>query len=191
VVFDDIHWAEPAFLDLIEHLADWTRDAPLLLLCVARPELLEIRSGWAGGKLNATTILLEPLAGDEVSHLVDNLLGRAEILSAARTRILEAAEGNPLFVEEMLGMLIDDGLLRFEDGVWRAVDDLADVTVPPTIQLLLGCPPRSARRGGACGDRARGRRGQGVPRRRGDHALPPKRSDRMYVRGCWRSRARS
>jgi len=63
VVFDDIHWAEPAFLDLIEHLADWTRDAPLLLLCVARPELLEIRSDWAGGKLNATTILLEPLAG--------------------------------------------------------------------------------------------------------------------------------
>ena len=137
VVFDDIHWAEPAFLDLIEHLADWTRDAPLLLLCVARPELLEIRSGWAGGKLNATTILLEPLAGDEVSHLVDNLLGRAEIPSAARTRVLEAAEGNPLFVEEMLGMLIDDGLLRFEDGVWRAVDDLADVTVPPTIHLLL------------------------------------------------------
>src|SRR4029450_13007415 len=95
-------------------------DAALLLLCVARPERLEIRSDWAGGKLNATTILLEPLAGDEVSHLVDNLLGRAEIPSVARTRILEAAEGNPLFVEEMLGMLIDDVPLRFEDGVCRA-----------------------------------------------------------------------
>jgi tetratricopeptide (TPR) repeat protein len=68
---------------------------------------------------------------------VDNLLGRAEIPAAARSRILEAAEGNPLFVEEMLGMLIDDGLLRLEDGTWRAVDDLADLTVPPTIQLLL------------------------------------------------------
>jgi class 3 adenylate cyclase/predicted negative regulator of RcsB-dependent stress response len=136
-VFDDIHWAEPALLDLIEHLADWTRDAPLLIVCIARPELLEIRSGWAGGKLNATTILLEPLAGDETSRLVDNLLGRADIPVAARARILEAAEGNPLFVEEMLGMLIDDGLIRFDDGTWRAVDDLAHVTVPPTIQLLL------------------------------------------------------
>jgi predicted ATPase/class 3 adenylate cyclase len=137
VVFDDIHWAEPAFLELIEHLADWTRDAPLLLLCVARPELLELRQDWAGGKLNATTILLEPLASDEVGHLVDNLLGRADIPAMARARILEAAEGNPLFVEEMLGMLIDDGLLRFEENEWRAVDDLANVTVPPTIQLLL------------------------------------------------------
>ncbi len=136
-VFDDIHWADPAFLELIEHLSDWTRDAPLLIVCVARPELLELRQNWGGGKLNATTILLEPLAADEVSHLVDNLLGRADIPGAARTRILEAAEGNPLFVEEMLGMLIDDGLLRFEDGAWRAVEDLAHVTVPPTIQLLL------------------------------------------------------
>ena len=136
-VFDDIHWAEPNFLELVEHLADWTRDAPLLLLCVARPELLELRPDWGGGKMNASTILLEPLAGDEVSHLVDNLLGRADIPAAARARILEAAEGNPLFVEEMLGMLIDDGLLRFEEGAWRAVEDLAHVTVPPTIQLLL------------------------------------------------------
>jgi class 3 adenylate cyclase/tetratricopeptide (TPR) repeat protein len=137
VVFDDIHWAEPTLLDLIEHLADWTRDAALLLLCVARPELLEVRTDWGGGKLNATTILLEPLPDDEASQLVDNLLGRADIPAVARRRILEASEGNPLFVEEMLGMLIDDGLLRFEDGSWRPVEDLANVTVPPTIQLLL------------------------------------------------------
>jgi hypothetical protein len=137
VVFDDIHWAEPTLLDLIEHLADWTRDAAILLLCVARPELLEIRPGWGGGKLNATTILLEPLVETDASELVDNLLGRADIATVARDRILEAAEGNPLFVEEMLGMLIDDGLLRFDDGTWRGVDDLAQVTVPPTIQLLL------------------------------------------------------
>jgi class 3 adenylate cyclase/predicted negative regulator of RcsB-dependent stress response len=137
LLFDDIHWAEPALLDLIEHLADWSRDAPLLILCVARPELLDLRPGWAGGKLNATTILLEPLAADEVSRLVDNLLGRADIPADARARIMEAAEGNPLFIEEMLGMLIDDGLLRFDDGTWRAVEDLAQITVPPTIQLLL------------------------------------------------------
>jgi hypothetical protein len=137
VVFDDIHWAEPVFLDLIEHLADWTRDAAVLLLCVARPDLLEVRTNWGGGKLNASTILLEPLDGETSSTLVDNLLGEADIPDTARRRILDAAEGNPLFVEEMLGMLIDDGLLRFEDGAWHAVEDLADVTVPPTIQLLL------------------------------------------------------
>ena len=128
---------EPLLLDLIEHLADWTRDAELLLVCVARPELLEIRPGWSGGKMNATSILLEPLAGDEAGALLDNLLGDADLPGTARERILAAAEGNPLFVEEMIGMLIDDGLLRFEDGSWRAVDDLADLTVPPTIQLLL------------------------------------------------------
>jgi class 3 adenylate cyclase/tetratricopeptide (TPR) repeat protein len=137
VVFDDIHWAEPTFLDLVEHVADWTREAAVLLLCVARPELLDVRPGWSGGKLNATSILLEPLDGADTSQLVDNLLGRAELPDVARARILEAAEGNPLFVEEMLGMLIDDGLLRSDGGTWRAVDDLADVTVPPTIQLLL------------------------------------------------------
>ena len=137
VVFDDIHWAEPTMLDLIEHLADWTRDAAVLLVCLARSELLEIRPGWGGGKMNATSILLEPLPGDEASLLVDNLLGRADIPRAARDRILEAAEGNPLFVEEMLAMLIDDGLLRFEEGSWRSVEDLANVTVPPTIHLLL------------------------------------------------------
>ena len=61
VVFDDIQWGEPTFLDLVEHVADWSRDAPILLLCLARPELLELRPGWGGGKLNATTVLLEPL----------------------------------------------------------------------------------------------------------------------------------
>ncbi|HEX5936265.1 MAG TPA: adenylate/guanylate cyclase domain-containing protein [Actinomycetota bacterium] len=137
VVFDDIHWAEPTFLDLIEHLADWTRDAAILLLCIARPELLEVRPGWGGGKMNSTSILLEPLSGDDASQLVDNLLGRADIPVVARDRILEAAEGNPLFVEEMLAMLIDDGLLRFEEGIWHSAEDLADVTIPPTIHLLL------------------------------------------------------
>jgi class 3 adenylate cyclase/tetratricopeptide (TPR) repeat protein len=137
LVIDDIHWAEPLLLDLIEYLADWTRDAMLLLLCVARPELLEIRPGWGGGKLNATAILLEPLGSDEAGALLENLLGGANLPKPAYDRILAAAEGNPLFVEEMLGMLIDDGLLRQEDGAWRAAADLADLTVPPTIQLLL------------------------------------------------------
>ena len=137
LVIDDLHWAEPLLLDLVEHLADWTRDAPVLLLVIARPELLELRSGWGGGKVNATTILLEPLPGDAAIELLDNLLGENDLPAAARERILAAADGNPLFVEEMVGMLIDDGLLRFDGQMWRAAENLADLTVPPTIQLLL------------------------------------------------------
>ena len=76
VVFDDLHWGEPTFLDLVEHVADLSRDAPILLLCMARPELLDVRPAWGGGKLNATTALLEPLAPDETAELVD-ALGRA------------------------------------------------------------------------------------------------------------------
>ena len=137
VVLDDMHWAEPAFLDLVEHLGDWIRDVPILLLCLARSELLDRRPGWAGGKLNATSILLEPLTEEESQALIDNLLGHAQLPEAILRRIDESAEGNPLFVEEMLSMLIDDGLLRRENGHWSAAGDLADVTVPPTIQALL------------------------------------------------------
>ena len=70
VVFDDLHWGEPTFLDLVEHLADLSRDAPILVLCMARPELLDIRPTWGGGKLNATTALLEPLAPEETAELL-------------------------------------------------------------------------------------------------------------------------
>ena len=65
VVFDDLQWAEPTFLDLVEHVTDLSRDAPIMMLCMARPELLDERPGWGGGKLNATSILLEPLSEDE------------------------------------------------------------------------------------------------------------------------------
>jgi class 3 adenylate cyclase/tetratricopeptide (TPR) repeat protein len=119
-LFDDIHWGEPAFLDLVEHVADWSRDAPILLLCVARPELLDRRQGWAGGKLNATTVLLQPLSEEETDELIERI---APVDAELRKRIREAAEGNPLFVEEMLAMVHDAG-----NG---------DVSVPPTIQALL------------------------------------------------------
>jgi class 3 adenylate cyclase/tetratricopeptide (TPR) repeat protein len=137
VVFDDIHWGEPTFLDLIEHITDWARDAPILVLCLARPELLDERSGWGGGKFNATTISLEPLSDEECGDLIGNLLGRAALPDEARDRILAATEGTPLFVEEMLSMLIDDGLLAREDDRWVATGGLSDVRVPPTIQALL------------------------------------------------------
>jgi class 3 adenylate cyclase/tetratricopeptide (TPR) repeat protein len=137
VVFDDIQWGEATFLDLIEYVADWVRDVPILLLCVARPEVLDVRPGWGGGKANATSILLEPLPDEQCERLVENLLGQAEIAEDVRTRILEAAEGNPLFVEQMVSMLIDDELLVREDGRWVAAADLSEVPVPPTIAALL------------------------------------------------------
>ena len=79
VVIEDIHWAGPTLLDLIEHIADWSRDAPILLLCPARPELLDDRTGWGGGKLNATTVLLEPLGADETMALIAALPGGAAL----------------------------------------------------------------------------------------------------------------
>ena len=119
-VFDDLHWGEPTFLDLVEHVADLSRDAPILLLCMARPDLLDRRTGWGGGKVNATTVLLEPLAPAETALLIESL---AQLDGRLQARIQEAAEGNPLFVEEMVALLQESG-----DG---------EVAVPPTIQALL------------------------------------------------------
>jgi class 3 adenylate cyclase/tetratricopeptide (TPR) repeat protein len=122
VVLDDLHWAEPTFLDLVEHIADWSRGAPILLLCLARPDLLELRAGWGGGKLNATTVLLEPLSATESDQLIDGLLGGRDLDPSLRDRIRTAADGNPLFVEQMLAMVEESP---------------EDVTVPATIQALL------------------------------------------------------
>jgi predicted ATPase len=137
VVFDDLQWAEPTFLDLIEHVADLSRGAPIVLLCLARPELLDVRPGWGGGKLNATSILLEPLGEDDTHELIGNLLSRATLPPQTAARIADASEGNPLFAEELLAMLIDDGLLRRDDGQWTVTDEPAELPVPPTIHALL------------------------------------------------------
>ena len=137
VVFDDLQWAEATFLDLIEHVADLSRGAPIMLLCLARPELLDARPGWGGGKLNATSILLEPLGEDDTRELIGNLLSRATLPPETAARIAAATEGNPLFAEELLAMLIDDGLLSRDDGHWTVANELADMPVPPTIHALL------------------------------------------------------
>ena len=137
VVFDDLQWGEPTFFDLVEHLGDWARGTAILIVCLARPELLDERPAWAGGKFNATSVLLERLSPEESTELVGNLLGRAELAASVQSRITDAAEGNPLFVEEMLAMLIDDGLLERRNGEWVATGDLSTITVPPTIHALL------------------------------------------------------
>jgi len=137
VLIDDIHWAEPTLLDLIESVADLVRDSPILFVCPARPEFLDERPTWGGGKLNATTILLEPLAEGSALELIDALVPGGALPPAVRTRIADAAEGNPLYVEEFLGTLIDDGALVADQDGWVASRDLASIAVPPTIQALL------------------------------------------------------
>ncbi|MGH2392911.1 MAG: ATP-binding protein, partial [Candidatus Limnocylindria bacterium] len=137
LVFDDVHWGEPTFLDLVDHIADWTRDAPILLIAMARPELLEKRPAWGGGKRWATTIQLEPLTEVESEQLVAGLLGRAQLPVEFKTLVGQAAEGNPLFVEELLGKLIDDGFLVQAGDGWAALGDLRQLAIPPTIQALL------------------------------------------------------
>jgi len=136
VTFDDIHWAEPPLLDVIDELADWLPEVPVLLLCMARPELLDARPGWSGGKLNASTLLLEPLTEADGDALVRALLG-ADLPDEVAERIVAAAEGNPLFAEELVAVLLDDGLLRRVDGGVEVAGAIDRFDLPPTIQALL------------------------------------------------------
>jgi predicted ATPase/class 3 adenylate cyclase len=137
IVVDDLHWAEPTFLDLIEHVAKFSRDFPILLVCIARPELLDTRPGWGGDKLRATSIFLDPLSEAECRELISNLLDRAPLPPAAESRIAGAAEGNPLFAEELVAMLVDDALLTREGDRWVASSDISELPVPLSIHALL------------------------------------------------------
>jgi predicted ATPase/class 3 adenylate cyclase len=137
VVLDDMHWADPTFLDLIEHIAKFSRYFPILLVCVARPELLEIRPDWTGEKREATLIAIEPLGDADCRELIANMLDRVPLPPAAEARIAEAAEGNPLFAEEFVAMLVEDSLLTREGDRWVAASNLSDMPVPSTIHALL------------------------------------------------------
>jgi DNA-binding SARP family transcriptional activator/tetratricopeptide (TPR) repeat protein len=106
VVLEDLHWAEPTFLDLVDYLLEWLRDAPVLIVCLARPDLIEERPTWGGGKLNSTSVLLEPLSPDESDELLDAVSGAADVSAEARAKLLDAAEGNPLFVEQLATALL-------------------------------------------------------------------------------------
>jgi predicted ATPase len=115
-VFDDIHWAEPMFLELVEGLAEQTRERSILIVCMARPELLEVRPSWPAAAENARTLQLTPLNDDESVLLIANLLGEPELPRDVGARIAETAEGNPLFVEEMVAMLLDEGVVDRRTG---------------------------------------------------------------------------
>ncbi len=137
LVFEDIHWAEPGLLDLIEHLAEWSR-APLFLLCLARPDLLDARPGWGGGRTNAAAIPLGPLTGDESRRLIGELLAVDALPDSLRDMVIARADGNPLYVEEFLRMLIESGDVEEREGRWVAVSRVEDLLVPPTLQALIG-----------------------------------------------------
>ena len=137
VFIDDIHWAERTFLDLLQYLVG-SVEAPIVLVCSSRPELLEDHAEWVMDQDNVKRIFLEPLNAEESSRVVENLLGSTEFDDAIRAKIVEAAEGNPLFVEQMLSMLIDDRVLARDDaGGWILLSDIGALTVPPTISALL------------------------------------------------------
>ncbi len=117
VCLEDVHWAQPMFLDLVEYIAGWSRDAPMLLLCLARPDLLDERPRWPGA-----TVTLEPLTAAESEALLDELAAEWPLSAAARSEIADAAEGNPLYVEQMVALLAEGE---------------SAAAVPPTIQALL------------------------------------------------------
>jgi class 3 adenylate cyclase/tetratricopeptide (TPR) repeat protein len=138
VVFDDIHWAEPTFLDLIEDILDASLGVPLLLVCAARHELREDRPSFAAGRRTAAQIDLAELSRTESGRVVRNLLGEASLPKPLEQRILGLAEGNPLFIEQMLSMLIDDGRLRDQAGRWVFSGTADVVSVPGNVSSLLG-----------------------------------------------------
>jgi DNA-binding SARP family transcriptional activator len=136
VAFDDLHWAEPTFLDLLENVAELSRGEPIFILCATRPELLDERTTWGGDRSSATFTNLEPLPVGECERLLDNLLGESDLPKPVRTHIVTSADGNPLFVEELLAILVDRAVLRRVRGRWTTAE-LPALAVPPTIQALI------------------------------------------------------
>ncbi|MDH4111765.1 MAG: AAA family ATPase [Actinomycetota bacterium] len=136
LVLEDIHWADDGLLDFIEHMADWAQGS-LMVITLARPELFDRRPTWGGGKRNATTISLDPLTPDEDAAMVDELLPGV-LSDELRATIVERAEGNPLYTEEIVRMLVDRGVLRAtEASRWEVAAPITDVELPRSIQGLI------------------------------------------------------
>ena len=109
LVFEDLHWADDGLLDFVDRLAEWARSAPILVLCTARPELLERRPGWGGGKANALTLSLPPLEDDDTARLLSSLLETPVLAAETQTALLSRAAGNPLYAEQYARMLAERG----------------------------------------------------------------------------------
>ncbi len=124
LVFEDLHWADDDLLDFIDHLVDWAADVPLLCVCTARPELLDRRSAWGGGKPNASTISLSPLSDEETAHLLGVLLERPVLEAEQQGALLAHAGGNPLYAEQFARMLAERG-------------DEDELPLPETVQGII------------------------------------------------------
>src|SRR5207249_9373252 len=146
LVFEDVHWADEALLNVIEHLARTLRNAPALLVCVARPNLLESRPTWGGGNPRALAIELGPLSEEQSSELVDALLARSDVPAGQRAVALENAEGNPLFLEETARMLADD-----ESVVLKQIPDSIQALIAARIDTLDGADKRLLQRAALVG----------------------------------------
>ncbi|MGQ0668477.1 MAG: ATP-binding protein [Actinomycetota bacterium] len=136
LVVEDLHWADRALLEFLEHLTDWSEGVPMLLLCSARPELYERVPGWGGGKRNSTTISLSPLSAEDSARLISALLDQAVLPAETQTLLLERAGGNPLYTEEFVRMLSDRGLLVRHGQSW-AVEPGSEILVPESVQALI------------------------------------------------------
>jgi len=141
LVFEDLHWAEEEMLDLVEHLAGSVRDVPILILCLARDDLLDRRPGWGGGKVRATAIELEALPRDDSEILVDALScgAPAPLSRERRAAVLDTTEGNPLFLEETVRMLLESGA-DGEPGIPHTVQAMIAARIdrlPPGTKALL------------------------------------------------------
>jgi len=135
LVFEDLHWADGGLLDFIDHLLDWSKTLPILVVTLARPELLDRRPGWGAGRRNFVALSLEPLAESAMRQLLAGLVpGLPE--SAART-ILTRAGGVPLYAVETVRMLVAEGRLEVADGVYRPVGDLSALRVPESLHALV------------------------------------------------------
>jgi class 3 adenylate cyclase/tetratricopeptide (TPR) repeat protein len=136
LVFEDLHWADDGVLDFVDYLVDWAGDVPLLVVCTARPELLERRPGWGGGKRNAATVSLAPLSEEDTARLVASLLEQSVLPAEVQTALLEHAGGNPLYAEEYVRMLLDRGFLR-RDGAALRLERADELPLPETVQGIL------------------------------------------------------
>ncbi|HEX5951462.1 MAG TPA: AAA family ATPase [Actinomycetota bacterium] len=133
-LIEDVHWADPSLLDLIETVLGRAQ-GPALVVCTARPELVERRPAWSGGLTNATTITLSPLSPGESTELIEHLLdggAPAEVVGP----VLRRSEGNPFFAGELLRMMTEDGTLERRDGLWTLVRPLPS-TLPDTVQSVI------------------------------------------------------
>jgi class 3 adenylate cyclase/tetratricopeptide (TPR) repeat protein len=135
LVFEDLQWADGGLLDFIDHVLDWSRDRPIYLVTMARPELLDRRPDWGAGRRSFTSLVLEPLSEAEMSELLSGLVPGLPVKVAAR--ILERAEGVPLYAVETVRMLLSEKRLERSDGAYAPVGDLSELSVPPSLHALV------------------------------------------------------